>query len=77
MIIPNSSLTSEMIWDGAIMDGHLDNPFIRWHKSFEDYPSHLSDMDDYAMTETDEFERLKKFKPHKKDVVGVTPIIPR
>jgi hypothetical protein len=34
-------------------------------------------MDDYAMHETDDFERLKRHKPNKKDVVGVTPIIPR
>lgn len=29
------------------------------------------------MHKTDEYERLKKFKPHKNDVVGITPIIPR
>lgn len=77
MTIPNASVTGEMFWDGAIMDMHFDNPFLRWHKSFEDYPSFLNDMDDYAMHETDDFERLKKFKPLKKDVVGVTPILPR
>ena len=77
MVIPNASISSDMLWDGAIMDTHFDNPFLRWHKSFEDYPSFLNDMDDYAMIETDDFERLKKFKPLKKDVVGVTPILPR
>lgn len=77
MVIPNASLTPEMLWDGAIMDQHFDNPFLRWHKSFEDYPSFLNDMDDYAMHETDDFERLKKYKPLKKDTVGVTPILPR
>ena len=77
MVIPNASISSEMLWDGAILDTHFDNPFLRWHKSFEDYPSFLGDMDDYAMIETDDFERLKKFKPLKKDIVGVTPILPR
>lgn len=37
----------------------------------------MSDMDDYPMHETDEFERFKKYKAAEKDVVGVTPIIPR
>lgn len=32
-------------------------------------------MDDYPMHETDEYERLKKYKA--KNVVGSTPIIPR
>ena len=73
--IPNSLLTADMVWEGAMMDTHFDNPFLRWHKSFEDYPSHLSDMDDYPMHETDEYERLKKYKA--KNVVGSTPIIPR
>ena len=77
MVIPNASITPDMLWEGAVLDQHFDNPFLRWHKSFEDYPSFLSDMDDYAMTETDEFERLKKYKAKKKDTVGVTPILPR
>lgn len=29
------------------------------------------------MHETDDFERMKQFKPDKKKVVGVTPIIPK
>jgi hypothetical protein len=61
----------------VIIDFQFDNPFLRWHKSFEDYPSFLGDMDDYAMHETDDFERLKKYKPLKKNSVGVTPILPR
>jgi len=56
---------------------NIDNPFIRWHKSFEDYPSFLSDIDDYAMHTTDDFERLKKYKADKKHVVGITTAIPK
>lgn len=37
----------------------------------------MSDMDDYPMHETDDFERIKATKPEKKNVVGVTPILPR
>jgi hypothetical protein len=33
-------------------------------------------MDDYAMHETDDFERLKKYKPLEKHVIGTTKIIP-
>ena len=45
MVIPNASLTPEMLWDGALMDQHFDNPFLRWHKSFEDYPSFILGFD--------------------------------
>lgn len=58
-------------------DNHFDNPFLRWHESFENYPSFHNDIDDYPMHETDEFERFKKFKAPKKKVVGVTPVIMR
>merc|ERR1719230_1322608 len=51
------------------MDHHIDNPFIRWHKSFEEYPSFLGDMDDFSMHEHDELERFKKFKPDPKKTV--------
>lgn len=50
---------------------------MRWHKSFENYSGHLNDIDDFALTITDEYERLKKYKPNPKDVAGITPIIPR
>ena len=53
------------------------NPFLRWHKSFENYSSHLHDIDDFALYQSDEFERLKKYAPDDKDVAGITPIIPR
>jgi hypothetical protein len=76
-LIPNLSFTGNMILDGDIIGLKNDNPFIRWHKSFGEYSSHLADMDDYAMHETDDFERLKRYKPLKKNVVGVTPILPR
>jgi hypothetical protein len=77
IVIPNATLSMDEIWEGANREQHFDNPFNRWHKSFENYPAHMSDMDDYPMMETDEFERFKKYKAAKKDVVGITPIIPR
>lgn len=76
-MLPGATLTGDMISEGAIKDHSFDNPFLRWHISFEKYPSFLSDMDDYPMYETDDFERVKARKPAAKDVVGVTPIIPR
>jgi hypothetical protein len=77
MHLMNASITTDQLWDGTVMTAQFDNPFLRWHKSFGDYPSFLNDMDDYAMTETDDFERQKRFKPHKKNVVGSTPILQR
>jgi len=40
---------------------YLDMPFIRFHKSIEDYPSHLYDWDDINLFETDTYERHKPF----------------
>ena len=77
MLLPNATLSVDMIVDGAIMDHHFDNPFLRWHESFEKYSSFLSDMDDLPIHETDDFERLKQGKAKKKDVAGVTPITMR
>jgi len=77
VIIPGASLAMDEIWEGAQRSQNFDNPFNRWHKSFGNYPAHMADMDDYPMLETDEFERFKKHKAHSKDVVGVTPILPR
>lgn len=76
-MLPGATLTGDMISEGAIKEHSFDNPFLRWHISFENYPSFLSDMDDYPMHETDDFERVKARKPLAKDVVGVTGIIPR
>jgi len=76
VVIPNVTMTSSMLFEGALPEFSIDNAFMRHHKSIEEYPSHLSDIDDYALTYTDEFERFKKFKPDKKNVVGSTPIIP-
>ena len=66
-----------MLWDGAAYSQWISNPFIRHHESIAEYPSHLSDIDDYPLTYTDEFERMKKFKADSKNVVGSTPIIPK
>lgn len=62
---------------GASMDTFFNNPHLRWHKTYEEYGSHLSDIDDYDFNRFDEFERFKKFKPLEKNVVGDSPIIPR
>ena len=77
LILPNNFVNLEEVISGNVMDTHFDNPFLRWHKSFEDYPSFLNEMDDYALTKTDEYERLKRYKPDKKHTVGITPIVPR
>jgi len=50
---------------------------LRWHKSFEQYESFLSDIDDIPMVITDEFERIKKYKPDAKNTVGTSPVIAR
>lgn len=75
-IIPNFHWSLDQLWNGGGGGAYIDNPFSRWHESFEKYPSHLADMDDHSLYETDDFERTKKFKAHKKDVVGTTRAIP-
>jgi hypothetical protein len=77
MQLPNSGINVASLIDGRVEDIHFDNPFLRWHKSFEQYESFLSDIDDIPMTITDEYERLKKYKPDKKHTVGDSPVIPR
>lgn len=78
MILPNSGIKIASLIDGRIEDIHYDNPFLRWHKSFEQYDSFLSDIDDIPMTITDEFERIKKYKPDAKNATaGNSPVIPR
>ena len=77
MIIPAHWVSLQEVITGASMTDGFNNPWLRWHQSFEDYPSHLSDIDDLPMTTTDNFERTKKYMPHDKDVVGTTPIVPR
>lgn len=46
---------------GEIPGVYLDMPFTRFHKSIEDYPSHLNDWDDKVLYETDTYERHKPF----------------
>lgn len=77
MILSNASWSLEQIIDGVMTEQRFDNPFLRWHKSFSDYPAFLSDMDDHTMQETDTFERLKKFQPDPKKIVGSSTIIPK
>jgi len=77
MLIPNASWSMANIVDGIVTDQRFDNPFLRWHKSFANYNAFLSDIDDHTMQETDTFERLKKFDPDNKKVVGSTTILPK
>ena len=76
-LIPNFTVTLNNILYGSINGNHMDNPFIRWHQSFDDYSSFHNDMDDIPMHITDEFERFKKFKADPKKVAGATPVIMR
>jgi hypothetical protein len=59
------------------MELHFCAPHMRWHKSFEQYTSHLSDIDDPLMGETHHYERLKKYRALDKHVVGSSSIIPK
>ena len=74
--IPNASWSLDQVIDGFTTKNRIDNPFLRWHKSFGDYPAFHSDMDDLVTTQTEDFERMKKFKTDPKKVVGSTAIIP-
>lgn len=76
-MIPNAHWSAGQLWEGAIADPWIDNPFFRWHESYEKYPSLLDSADDYSMYQTDEFDRFKKFKALDKHVVGTSPVIPR
>ena len=69
-------VTLDELLDGTINDMSTDNPFLRWHQSFHDYPSHLHDLDDHDFHQHDQFERLKKYTPKKEHVNGNAPIIP-
>jgi hypothetical protein len=75
--LPNFHWSPQQLIDGGYQEAYFDNVFNRWHESYEKYPSFLGDFDDHALYQTDEFERFKKFKAHKKDVVGATPAIMR
>lgn len=76
-IIPNFIFNQKQLWTGSFINFHFGNPFIRWHQSFENYPHFHNDIDDYCLTYYDEFERFKKYKPDKKNVVGASPVIMR
>lgn len=77
MIMPNCSYSVNSLIEGRATDYHYDNPFLRWHKVYEEYDAFLSDIDDIAFTETDEYERLKKYRALEKNTVGDGPTIPR
>lgn len=74
--LPNSSVNTATIIDGRVMEPSFDNPFLRWHKSYEDYDAFLHDVDDVPFTFIDEYERIKKYRPQEKNVAGVAPLIP-
>lgn len=75
--IPNGiHLSMDSIVSGLSQTASLDNPFTRYHKSIEDYPAELDNMDDAKMYKTDNFERLKPLMPKDESVVGTTSVIP-
>ena len=41
-IIPNFHWSIDSLLTGAKGDSYYDNPFNRWHESYEKYPSHLA-----------------------------------
>lgn len=55
---------------------HIDNPFLRMHKTLEEYPHFLDDIDDISLVEYDQYERFKPFQPKKGSTVGDSLIIP-
>lgn len=69
-------LSMDSILTGRELKPALNNPFVRYNKAVEDYPSELSNMDDEKMYTTDNFERLKPLMPKDESVVGTTTIIP-
>lgn len=75
--LPNFHWSPAQLIQGGSQDAYYDNPYNRWHESMEKYPGFLGDMDDVSLYQTDEFERFKKYKAHKKNVVGSTPAIMR
>ena len=66
-----------MLFEGVLPEVWDSNPFMRHHENIFKYSSHLYDIDDHAKIHFDTFERFKKFTPKKKNVIGVTKIIPQ
>lgn len=54
----------------------LDNPFMRWHQSFDTNSTHMDDWDDMVLKETDNFERAKRHQAKESDTVGINSVIP-
>jgi len=69
-------LSMDSIVSGVDATPSLDNPFVRYHKSIEDYPQELDNMDDLKMYTYDNFERMKPLMPKDDSVVGTTTLIP-
>lgn len=76
VVIPSIRISMFEIITGRATKQFFDVPHMRWHKSFENYPSHLSDVDDTDLDRVTEFERLKKYKAKKKNVIGSSRVIP-
>jgi hypothetical protein len=57
VIIPYTGMDSRALLDGEDIEYMIDDPMIRWHKSYGDYSSHLADIDDQANMLTDDFHR--------------------
>ena len=71
MINPVMSISGRQMIEGTDETMAFDNPFLRWHKSFENYSGHLYDIDDHTLHGSDEFERLKKYTPDDKYITIV------
>lgn len=64
------------IVNGKKQQVRLDNPFMRWHQSFDTNSTHMDDFDDLVLKETDNFERAKMHQAKESDTVGMNSVIP-
>lgn len=69
-------LSFQSIVDGTLMRPMIDNAFVRFHKSIEQYPQEHENMDDVSLYQIDNLERMKPLMPKKGTVVGTTSLIP-
>lgn len=67
----------EQLINGARVRPVLENPFSRFNDNIMNYSSVLEDMDDITLYQVDNYERLKPYKPNKKNVVGICNPVPQ
>ncbi|CDW76795.1 UNKNOWN [Stylonychia lemnae] len=75
-IYQGAQISMRQLVTGEILKPYLNNQFQRFNKGIEAYPDFLDDMDDIAMVEYDNFERLKPYAAKEGTTVGSTPILP-